>query len=75
MPHAATNGAVSSLALLSPPAGVAGVAGEEADTFPGERVGDDGDAAVGERAMSVGWNVPVEMTVCHITIASLNDCQ
>jgi hypothetical protein len=29
---------------------------------------------VGARATSVGWNVPVEMAVCHIRIAFFNDC-
>ena len=83
VPHAATGSAESSLELLPqlprappfPPAGVAGVTEEEADTSPGAPAGDDGDAAMGERATSVGWNVPVEMTVCHIRIAPLNDWQ
>ena len=56
-----------------PPAGVTGVAGEGADTFPGVPADEDGDAAMGARATSVGWNVPVEMT-CQIRIAFLNDC-
>ena len=87
VPHAATADAESSLGRLlrlpwlprlprAPPlplAGVTGVAGEEADTFPGVPADEDGDAAMGARATSVGWNVPVEMT-CQIRIAFLNDC-
>ena len=89
VPHAATDGVETSLGRLLrlpwlprlprapplPPAGVTGVAGEEADTVHGVPAPDDGDAAMGERATSVGWNVPVEMTECHIRIASLNDSQ